>query len=209
MKRGMDKSLAPVRRRGDALVQAIYDAALAELAEVGFGRLTMEGIAQRAQTGKMSLYRRWATLQELVLDALTNILEESTTPTPDTGKLREDLIEVLKNIREIMNGPVGTTMSALMGERQRHPDLMAAIRSKVFEPHSQLLQVLERGVIRGEIRREVITPQVCQAGRALMIMHYLLQGKSPDDAEIVAIVDRVLLPALGMNGPARDEHMRQ
>jgi hypothetical protein len=142
-----------------------------------------------------------------VLDALTSVLEGSTTPTPDTGSLREDLIGVLKNTREIMHGPVGTTMSALIGERQRHPDLIEAIRSKVFEPHSQLLQVLERGVTRGEIRQEVITPQVCQVGRALMIMHYLLQGTSPGDAEIVAIVDRVLLPALGVSGPAKDEHM--
>jgi AcrR family transcriptional regulator len=208
MKRVMDKSQNPGRRRGDALVQAIYAAALAELAEVGFGHLTMEGIALRARTGKMSLYRRWTSLQELVLDALTNALEESTTPTPDTGNLRDDLIEVLKGIRERMNGPVGTTMSALIGERLRHLDLIAAIRSKVFEPHSQFLQVLERSVARGEIRQEMITPQVCRAGLALMIMHHLLQGASPDDAEIVAIVDRVLLPSLGVRGSTEDEHMR-
>src|SRR5216683_1020718 len=117
MKRVMHEPLVPTRRRGDALVQAIYAAVLAELATVGFGHLTMEGIALRARTGKMSLYRRWASLQELVLDALTNALEERATPLPDTGNLREDLIEVHKGIREIMNGPVGATMSAIVGER--------------------------------------------------------------------------------------------
>jgi AcrR family transcriptional regulator len=198
----MHEPLATGRRRGDALLQAIYAAVLAELADVGFGRLTMEGIALRARTGKMPLYRRWDSLQELVLDALTNALEESTTPTPDTGNLREDLIEVLKGLREIMNGPIGTTMSAIIGERLRHPDLIAAIRSKVFEPHSQFLQVLERSAARGEIHREVITPQVCQAGRAIMIVHHLLQGSAPDDAEIVAIIDRVVLPALDVRGLA-------
>ncbi len=198
MRRASNGQLVPQRRRGDALLQAIYDAALAELADVGFRRLTMEGIAERARTGKMSLYRRWSSLQELVLDALTNALEECTTSTPDTGNLRADLIAEFQGNREIMNGPVGAAMSAIIGERPRHPDFLAAMRSQVLEPHSQLLLILERGVARGEISRDVITPQVCQAGRALMIVHHLVRGAPPDDAELAAIVDRVVLPALGV-----------
>jgi AcrR family transcriptional regulator len=200
MKKSMNEQPGAGRKRGDALLRAIYTATLAELAELGFGGLTMEGIAERARTGKMSLYRRWSTLQELVLDALTNALEECTTTIPDTGSLRQDLIEVFKGIREIMNSPIGTTMGAIIGERLRHPELVAAIRANVFEPHSQLLPVLERGVSRGEISRDAITPQACQAGRALMIMHHLLHGSSPDDQEIVAIVDHVVLPAFGKQG---------
>lgn len=195
----MNEQLAPGRRRGDTLVQAIYAATLAELADVGFGRLTMEGIAERARTGKMSLYRRWSTLQELVLDTLTNALEESTTNTPDTGNLREDLIADLKNTREIMNSPIGSVMSTIISERPRYPDLLAAIRSQVLEPRSQILQILERSAARGEISHAVITPQVCQAGRSIMIVRHLVQGFPPDDTEIVAIVDRVVLPALGVH----------
>ncbi|QBD76540.1 TetR/AcrR family transcriptional regulator [Ktedonosporobacter rubrisoli] len=209
MKRAKHEQPSSRRRRGDALIQAIYAAVLGELADAGFGHLTMDRIALRARTGKMPLYRRWASVQELVLDALTNALEENTTHTPDTGNLREDLIEVHKNIRELMNSPVGTTMRAIIGDRLHHPDLIAAIRTKIFEPHSQILQVLERSTERGEIRREVITPQVCQAGRAMMIMQQLLQGSSPDDTEIVAIVDRILLPALGVHGPTEDAPIRR
>jgi AcrR family transcriptional regulator len=192
----MDEQLAPGRRRGDALVQAIYAATLAELADVGFGRLAMEGIAERARTGKMSLYRRWSTLQELVLDALINALEETPNP-PDSGNLRKDLIADLKNTREIMNGPIGSVMSTIISERPRHPNLLAAIRSQVLEPRSSILQILERSAARGEISHEVITPQVCQAGRSIMIVRHLVQGSLPDDTEIAAIVDRVVLPALG------------
>ena len=46
------------RRRGDDLIRAIHAAALAEVADVGFAGLTMEGIARRAETAKTSLYRR-------------------------------------------------------------------------------------------------------------------------------------------------------
>src|SRR5581483_11199032 len=132
MKEGSNEQLAPLRRRGDALLQAIYAAALTEVAEVGFGRLTMEGIAERAHTGKMSLYRRWDSLQDLVLDALNSALEESTSGVPDTGNLREDLIELLKGVRRIMSGPLGPALIAITGKGQHHPDLVGAIREKVI-----------------------------------------------------------------------------
>src|ERR1700730_8016991 len=58
------------RRRGEVLERALYEATLAEMAEVGYGRLTMEGIAARAHTGKAALYRRWASKHDLVHAAL-------------------------------------------------------------------------------------------------------------------------------------------
>ena len=68
------------RRRGDKLEHALYAAALAELADVGYGRLTMEGIAARARTGKAALYRRWPTKHALVLDALCHALPPLPEP---------------------------------------------------------------------------------------------------------------------------------
>lgn len=198
MKEGSNEQPAPLRRRGDALLQAIYAAALAEVAEVGFGRLTMEGIAERAHTGKMSLYRRWDSLQELVLDALNSALEESTSEVPDTGNLREDLIELLKGVRRIMSSPLGPALIAITGKGQHHPDLVGAIREKVIEPHSQILQILERGIARGEVSREMITPQAYRVGKEMVIIYHFMHGTAPDDAEIAAIVDRVVLPALGV-----------
>src|SRR6201999_1637372 len=58
------------RRRGEVLERALYEAPLAELAQVGYGRLTTEGIAARAHTGKAALYRRWASKHDLVHAAL-------------------------------------------------------------------------------------------------------------------------------------------
>ncbi|MDT4905972.1 MAG: hypothetical protein QOH52_3988, partial [Pseudonocardiales bacterium] len=58
------------RRRGAALEDAIREAAYAELTEVGYTAFSVEAVAARARTGKASIYRRWPTKQELVLDAL-------------------------------------------------------------------------------------------------------------------------------------------
>lgn len=70
----------PYRRRGEVLERALYDATLAELESAGYGGLTMEGIAARAQTGKAALYRRWAGKRELVLAAVQYALPPVPEP---------------------------------------------------------------------------------------------------------------------------------
>src|SRR3954454_20971276 len=71
----------------------ILDAALEVLAEVGYDRLTMDAVAQRAKASKATLYRRWNGKVSLVIDALHHHHQQETPPTPvDTGSLRGDLI---------------------------------------------------------------------------------------------------------------------
>ena len=72
------------RRRGEILERALYEATLAELADAGYGGLTMEGIAARAHTGKAALYRRWGSRQELVHAALVFTLPP--LPEPRAGR---------------------------------------------------------------------------------------------------------------------------
>ena len=57
------------RRRGATLERAIHEAVFTELADVGYAAFTIESVASRARTGKASIYRRWPTKQDLVLDA--------------------------------------------------------------------------------------------------------------------------------------------
>ena len=81
------------RRRGKQLEDALYDAALAELAAVGYGGLTMEGIAARARTGKAALYRRWSSKHDLVQAALLYALPPLPEPRSDRSA-RENLLAV-------------------------------------------------------------------------------------------------------------------
>lgn len=58
----------PIRRRGTKLTHAIYLATLNELAETSFEELSFDRIAIRAGAGKASLYRRWSSPKELLLE---------------------------------------------------------------------------------------------------------------------------------------------
>ncbi len=50
--------------------QAMLQATLELLAEVGFERMTMDAIAMRAKIGKNTIYRRYTCKEELVADAI-------------------------------------------------------------------------------------------------------------------------------------------
>lgn len=84
------------RRRGTELEQALLTAAWQELMEIGYAKLTMESVADRAKTGVAVLYRRWSDKNDLVLAAIRDYGERRSTVVPDTGNLREDLFALLE-----------------------------------------------------------------------------------------------------------------
>src|SRR5690242_21796930 len=75
--------------------QAILDAAMALIAEVGYDRASVDAIAARAGVSKPTLYRRWPHGKpELVADAVRHARDKAG-PTPDTGSLRGDLLALV------------------------------------------------------------------------------------------------------------------
>jgi AcrR family transcriptional regulator len=187
------------RRRGDDLLQAIHAAVLAEVAAVGVGGLTMEGIAKRAATAKTSLYRRWPSPRELLLDALSAAHPEER-PSPGADDLRGDLIRALRQLVTWMAQPAGLAVMAIMSERQRHPELVAALYDRVFETHGSTFTytVLRHYAERGQLDAELITPVVRDIGEALVFKHVTDADQLPDDDKLAAIVDQAILPAVGI-----------
>ena len=85
------------RRRGPSsrVRDAAIAATLAELAEHGYSALSLEKVARRAGVNKTTLYRRWGTREELVLEAMLERAGEHI-PVPDTGSLRQDLLQLAR-----------------------------------------------------------------------------------------------------------------
>ncbi|WP_017599279.1 MULTISPECIES: TetR/AcrR family transcriptional regulator [Nocardiopsis] len=185
------------RRRGEALVSAILAATVEELEEHGYAALTMEGVAERARASKASLYRRWPTRAELVMDAVYAIVP---TPgeLPDTGGLRGDLLAVLRRTARTLAGPAGKGLRGLMTEILPDPERAARLRS-----HSQgmgrrmMAEATRRAVERGEIDARAVTPMRLDVGQALVRNHFIFHHEPIGDAMIEEIVDTVLLPLFG------------
>ncbi|WP_280312200.1 TetR/AcrR family transcriptional regulator [Nocardia abscessus] len=180
-----------------------HKAVIAEAAEAGVGRLAMEGVARRAGVAKTSLYRHWATVEELLIEALAQAYPVEV-PTPAGGNLRGDLLRALEQLTEWLSGPTGSATAAILSERQRRPELVESLYRNVFDLRGGRFTrtVLDHYAALGEIDAALVTPIVSDIGEALVIKHQIDTGQWPDERVRTAIVDEALLPALGFPSPA-------
>src|SRR5690625_4765804 len=155
---------AKTRRRGEELESDILRAAWAELMEVGYTRLTMEGVAARAKTSKAVVYRRWANRAELVVAAAAHELPPLRFELPDTGSLRGDILALLAPILGHLERLGTETIHGLLAE---HVINLAEMHEHarpgeigMNEITEQMLVLLERAADRGEVRRDRITPRI-------------------------------------------------
>jgi AcrR family transcriptional regulator len=184
------------RRRGEVLYAAIFEATLAELAEVGYWRLAMERVATRAHASKASLYKRWPNRAELVVAALRH-LGGGPDPAPDTGSLREDVLTLLRRGAARLDGLFGEAARGLMAETLTNPDRTANVRANMFTGRTRLMrEILERAAARGEIPDTELEQHVVEFAPALVDYHFLVHGAPIPDEVLRDIVDDLLLPLL-------------
>ncbi|GAB3411064.1 TetR/AcrR family transcriptional regulator [Flindersiella endophytica] len=182
------------RRRGDALNEAILTAALEELAEVGYARLTMEGVAERAKASKATLYRRWQSRMELATDAVYHSLPDPAS-TPDTGSFRGDLLALLRQTADLLDGPAGEALRGLLGDALQDAERTAELRGR-SQGHGRKSMdvVVDRAVARGEIAEAAVTPRRLEVGQAMLRQQFYFKGTPIPDTTIAEIVDEVLVP---------------
>lgn len=193
-------ALVASRRRGAALEDAILAAAFAELTEVGYSAFTVEGVSARARTGKASIYRRWPTKQELVMDALLSGLptpEQSGFPAEfdDSVTTIDALHQLARTIASVITSRAGDAMRAIKCEALTDPDLARLIDDRFQAPRrAALLQLLRRGVARGEVRPDAATELVADVIPAVMMHRVIMQREPLSEDDIRAIIDQVFVP---------------
>ncbi|WP_460406837.1 TetR/AcrR family transcriptional regulator [Actinophytocola sediminis] len=182
------------RRRGQALNDAIFAAAMSELTEFGYQNFSMERVAERARTGKTSVYRRWPSRAELVVDALLHNLPGKQEP-PDTGDLRRDLLTTLRHMADFLDGPTGEAVRGLMSETLHDRELATVARAKILDTApAPYLTILTRAATRGEIRPQALQDHVAAVAPTLLRQHFLIHGAPIPDDVLTRIVDDVMIP---------------
>lgn len=145
----------PGRPRSARADQAILDATLELLAEVGIEALSMEGVAARAGVGKTTIYRRYASKEELISAAVRRLQTE--VPIIDTGNLRNDLI-TLAHAAEQGNprAALERLLPRFLGEAASNPALFQTYMEMVLAPRLRRnIVLIERAQARGEIRADL------------------------------------------------------
>jgi AcrR family transcriptional regulator len=188
------------RRRGAELEQAILDAVWDEFREVGFAKLTMEGVAKRAGTSKPVLYRRWSSRVELMIACAANRVPRADA-VPDTGSLRDDTIALLTLALERMRMVGQTAMLGMLAEVSSDPEarnvLIVGLVNEIAKTLSNT--VYARAIERGELAEEHVTERLRRLPVDLVRNEFILFGEV-DHEVLEEMLDQVILPAFRARG---------
>jgi AcrR family transcriptional regulator len=185
---------SPGRPRDPRRDEAIRDATLALLAELGYDRMTVDAIATAAGVSKPTIYRRWAGKQELVADAI-RLHPHQQAPTPDTGTLRGDLLAIVAQFAA-QQRESAQVAAGLATRLRESPELAALIHDHAVEPmRGRFTLALERAVARGELPAEPpVSSLFADVAPAVLYTRTLTSLEPVDDALVTELVDRILLP---------------
>jgi len=189
------------RKRDLSRDPEILDAALEVLAETGYDGMTIDMVATRAKAGKATVYRRWASKAELVIDAVACMKKEDLSPEalPDTGTLRGDLVAMIKphNIQDAEKKL--RVMAGLMSLLASNPELAETAREAIVEPRAAVNRMfLQRAIDRGEISADVDINLVASISQSMVSFRTLMLRKTVTREYLISVLDDVVLPAAGL-----------
>lgn len=175
----------------------ILDATLAVLAESGYDRMTIDAVAARAGAARATVYRRWASKADLVLDAVARLSQTDVEPAqlPDTGSLREDLVAMIRPHTDEEQQLRIRAVTGLLALASQEPRLAEAAADAGARPWIEAIRALiQRAVDRGEYPQADVDA-LARVVPLMCISHAMLQEPITGEFSI-ALIDGVLLPAL-------------
>lgn len=201
----------PGRKRDHTRDPEILDAAIAVLAETGYDGMTIDMVAARAKAGKATLYRRWPSKAELVLDAVACMkkADAESLALPDTGTLRGDLLAMVKDHSHADAQNKLHIMAGMMSMLSRRPELMESAISAIVEPRLAINKLfLERAIERGEIPADSDVEHLASLSPAMAAYRVLVQKQPVDRAFLLKVIDTVVMPAVGLSVETPSAHSK-
>jgi AcrR family transcriptional regulator len=181
------------RRRGIALEEAILAAAWAELAEHGYADMTLEAVAKRAGTSRPVLHRRWPTRMKLATAAIVRHLTLNPISVPDLGSVRDEIRLLLRGLSDRARPELLRLVFDMTDDLRDAKSNLADLRAEIADG-ALMRGILQRGIDRGEIDQERLTPRIVSLPTDLVRHEVLMTLAPPSDDVIREIVDEVFLP---------------
>jgi AcrR family transcriptional regulator len=129
---------------------AVFDAAVAELAEKRFAGTSLEKIAARAGVSPSTLYRRWGSLTGLLQDLIDELTPDPGLP--GTGSLEGDLAAVGRFILQVHRHPVHRPwMDAVTSATVHDPAAREVLSCPIMARIRRAAAVVDEAIARGEI----------------------------------------------------------
>ena len=177
-------------RRGEHVRRSVLSAAFDELVANGFDGATIAGIAKRSGVHETTVYRRWATRENLLVAALLDRSADAI-PAPDTGSTRGDFLALVRDVIAYMRSPAA--MAVMRAAMLPVDDAYAGARQAFWARRlGALSPVATRGIERGDLRADIDAQLLLEMLVAPIHGRLLLSGGPIDDGFAERLVDQVL-----------------
>jgi AcrR family transcriptional regulator len=175
------------RPRDAQVEQAILQATISLLSEVGFNNLSIEAVAARAGVGKPTIYRRWPSKPELVLDAVKRFAPP--VPTADTGDPLADLRQIVPElIVGLTSPPFVRAMISLAGD----VEMARRLGEQYLTPRrAGIADILQRAVAAGELRADIDVEMAIDLMVGASVYRWLVTAQPVDTDTSRRFVDAV------------------
>ena len=143
------------RPRDKETERRILEVTVRLLAEEGYSRMSIDGVAAAAGVSKPTIYRRWSGKADLATAAICTI--RLTEPAISTGSTVGDLTAALQNFSRSLLRPNGMALVGTVLAEERHtPELLALFRERLVMPRRTII----RGILERARRHRGLRPGV-------------------------------------------------
>lgn len=185
------------RRRRRESHEAVLRATKALLSEVGYQRLSFEGVARRAGVSKATIYRWWPNKAALVIEALSG-----DVPLPaihETGDLEADLRTAVRLTIELVSAmPTCLILPALLADVIEDPTGTGAFAELIEPRRASVVEMLERARLEGRLQPDTDTSLMVDIYSGTIVYLAAVSREPPGEAVTDQIVSLLLhghLPA--------------
>ncbi|WP_243276263.1 TetR/AcrR family transcriptional regulator [Clostridium tyrobutyricum] len=188
-----------VRKRGNVLLESIYDATVEVIKKVGYANLTFQQIAKAAKTSRTVIYRRWATKFDLIREIKeykkSIVLDgELFDKIQKTESLREDLLQMITLYQKVYMEVGHEIMSAFLFELSQNNDKIAEIKIIAKEKNIMIMKkLLEFARERGDKIKKVSNETLVLPFDLIRIENVMWKSEI-DESRLASLVDEILLP---------------
>ncbi|MEU8796414.1 TetR/AcrR family transcriptional regulator [Spirillospora sp. NPDC048819] len=178
--------MKPRGRKPDPEVDArIKQAAVTLLATKG-PSFTMDEVASAAGVGRASVFRRYATKRDILLDALARAMDVQVRTAPDTGSLEGDLLVIVTETLAVWNSPeLAEQTRQIFGEAGRDLAVAEIIRTAMRDRIARGGAIYDRAIARGELSPDTDLTLLSDMLVGVTVYRGLIDIPQPEPAQLL------------------------
>jgi len=184
---------------------AVLEATLELVLAHGLEGLKVSAVAERAEVHETSIYRRWGTRENLLIDALLSATEQ--LQVPDTGSLRNDLTAYATDLARFLATPVGRALEQMLAVAGDDPGTQRARDRYWASRYERSEQMITRAVDRGELP-DTVEPRLVLEMLVSPVHFRAVLTREPIDARMPGLIVDALLDGVALVPGRETPHAR-